>query len=193
MTYNLVFGELIQARSYEDDDTLKESIESYISKTYYKTASLMSLACRGVGIIHQFDESKQRSAFDFGAHFGIAFQVADDILDFTQSSEELGKPAFNDLASGLVTAPTIFAYAESESEQLEEMIKRKFKEVGDIEKTLEIINSTAGIDSSERLALSHVENSIGALSTLDEVDVDSDAYKALIKLTLKVKTRKFNS
>jgi geranylgeranyl pyrophosphate synthase len=145
MIYNLVFGELIQARNYEDDETLKEAVESYISKTYYKTASLMSLACRGVGIIHNFDESKQRTAFDFGAHFGIAFQIADDILDFTQSSEELGKPAFNDLRSGLVTAPTIFAFSESKDKELEEMIKRKFQQDGDIDKTLEIINRTAGI------------------------------------------------
>jgi len=164
MIYNLVFGELIQAKSYEENDTIGESIESYISKTYYKTASLMSLACRGVGIIHQFNESKQRSAFNFGAHFGIAFQIADDILDFTQSSEALGKPAFNDLKSGLITAPTIFALAESESKDLEGMIQRNFKEEGDIEGALRIIEGTAGIDNSERLALKHVEDSIVSLS-----------------------------
>ena len=191
MIYNLVFGELIQARNYEEDDTLRDSIESYISKTYYKTASLMSLAWRGVGIIHKFEEEKQKTAFDFGAHFGIAFQVADDILDFTQSSEALGKPAFNDLKSGLVTAPTIFAFAESKSKNLEEMIQRKFKQRGDIDLALKIIDSTTGIDSSERLALMHVQDSIAALVSLDEVDPNSDAYKALVKLTLKVKTRKY--
>lgn len=191
MIYNLVFGELIQARNYDDDETLNQAIESYISKTYYKTASLMSLACRGVGIIHNFDDEKQKAAFDFGAHFGIAFQVADDILDFTQSSQELGKPANNDLKSGLVTAPTIFAYSESQSKELEEMIKRKFKQENDIEKTLRIIDSTAGIDNSERLALMHVEDSLSALASLDEVDTECDSYKALVKLTLKVKTRKY--
>lgn len=191
MIYNLVFGELIQARNYDDDETLNQAIESYISKTYYKTASLMSLACRGVGIIHNFDDEKQKAAFDFGAHFGIAFQVADDILDFTQSSQDLGKPANNDLKSGLVTAPTIFAYSESQSKELEEMIKRKFKQENDIEKTLRIIDSTAGIDNSERLALMHVEDSLSALASLDEVDTECDSYKALVKLTLKVKTRKY--
>ena len=191
LVYNLVYGELIQAKNFEEDESLYESIANYISKTYYKTASLMSLACRGVAIIHEFDESKQRKVFDFGAHFGIAFQVADDILDFTQSSEDLGKPAFNDLKSGLVTAPTIFALAESKSEHLGEMIKRKFSQENDIIDTLNIIDQTSGLDNSERLALMHVDDSISALASLDEVDPYSESYKALSKLTLKVKTRKY--
>lgn len=112
-------------------------------------------------------------------------------MDFTQTSEQLGKPAFNDLKSGLVTAPTIFAYAETQNPELEIMIKRKFKDDGDIEKTLRIIDQSAGLDNSERLALMHVEDSVAALSTLDEVDRDSDSFKSLVKLTLKVKTRKY--
>jgi all-trans-nonaprenyl-diphosphate synthase len=144
-----------------------------------------------VGVIHDFDEDKQRSLFDFGAHFGIAFQVADDILDFTQSSEALGKPAFNDLKSGIITAPTIFAYSESKSEDLGQMIKRQFKNEGDVENALRIIDQTVGIDNSEQLALMHVEDSIAALSDLEEIDVNSEAFTALAKLTLKVKTRKY--
>ncbi|CAI2371439.1 unnamed protein product [Moneuplotes crassus] len=191
MIYNLVFGELIQARNYSENDSLEESVRSYISKTYYKTASLMSLACRGVGVIYNFSEEKQRNAFDFGAHFGIAFQIADDILDFTQSSEALGKPAFNDLKSGLVTAPTIFAFSESKSKDLETMIQRNFENEGDVDKALSIIDSTAGIDRAEMLALNHVGESIAALACLDEIDIGNDAYQGLVKLTLKVKTRKY--
>lgn len=103
--YNLVFGELIQAR--RDMDSGREIsgdgfdtqgyFESYVSKTYFKTASMLSLACRGVGLILDLDHEAQKRLFDFGAHLGIAFQVHDDILDFTQSGETLGKPAFNDL------------------------------------------------------------------------------------------------
>lgn len=151
----------------------------------------MSLAWRGVGVIHEFDEDKQRSLFDFGAHFGIAFQVADDILDFTQSSEALGKPAFNDLKSGIITAPTIFALSESKSADLEQMMNRKFQNEGDVETALRIIDQTVGIDNSEQLALMHVEDSIAALSRWGIIDANTEAFKALTKLTLKVKTRKY--
>jgi geranylgeranyl pyrophosphate synthase len=71
--------------------------ESYISKTYYKTAAMISIGCRGLGVLLELDTEAQRNLFDFGAHLGIAFQVHDDILDFTQSGEMLGKPSFNDL------------------------------------------------------------------------------------------------
>lgn len=172
ISYNLVYGELAQARKYGKQQNLEELIESYIAKSYYKTASLISLACRGVGLIHGLEESKQRKLFNFGAHFGIAFQVADDVLDFTSSSEELGKPAFNDLVSGVITAPTLFAYAENKSAKMNEMIQRGFKEENDVEETLKIIEQTAGISNSEKLALMHVKDSIESIASLSEVDTE---------------------
>lgn len=58
--------------------------ESYIAKTYFKTASMISLGCRGIAVIMGYGDIKvQRSLFDFGANLGIAFQIHDDILDFT--------------------------------------------------------------------------------------------------------------
>ena len=74
---------------------------------------MISLGCRGVALLMDFEETAaHRSLFNFGAHLGIAFQVHDDILDFTQSESQLGKPAFNDLKEGIVTAPIIYALLE---------------------------------------------------------------------------------
>jgi geranylgeranyl pyrophosphate synthase len=58
---------------------------------------MISLGCRGLGLVLDLDTEAQKHLFNFGAHLGIAFQVHDDILDFTQSEATLGKPAFNDL------------------------------------------------------------------------------------------------
>ena len=49
------------------------------------------------------------SLYDFGKNIGLAFQVVDDILDFTGNDKELGKPAVSDLASGYLTAPVLYA------------------------------------------------------------------------------------
>ena len=74
---------------------------------------MISLGCRGVALLMDFEETAaHRSLFNFGAHLGIAFQVHDDILDFTQSESQLGKPSFNDLKEGIVTAPIIYALLE---------------------------------------------------------------------------------
>ena len=64
-------------------------------------------------------------------HLGLAFQLVDDILDFTATSAELGKPALNDLRSGLATAPVLFAAREQP--ELYTLIGRRFKEEGDVE------------------------------------------------------------
>ena len=73
---------------------------------------MISLGCRGIGLIFNLDIQNQRNLFNFGAHLGIAFQIHDDILDFTQDSVQLGKPSFNDIKSGVVTAPLIYALLE---------------------------------------------------------------------------------
>lgn len=52
---------------------------------------------RGLGIVFDLDTEAQRKLFNFGANLGIAFQIHDDILDFTQDSIQLGKPAYNDI------------------------------------------------------------------------------------------------
>ena len=56
---------------------------NYLSKTYFKTASMISLGCRGIALLYKLNDDSHRSLFNFGAHLGIAFQVHDDILDFT--------------------------------------------------------------------------------------------------------------
>ena len=123
---NLVLGELIQAKGEiklvegaagtADQSTqpaatmdVDNYFETYIAKTYYKTASMISLGCRGIGLIFNLDLENQRRLFDFGAHLGIAFQIHDDILDFTQDSAQLGKPAFNDMKEGIITAPLVYS------------------------------------------------------------------------------------
>ena len=56
-----------------------------MAKTYYKTASMISLGCRGIALLLKMNFEAHHALFNFGAHLGIAFQVHDDILDFTQS------------------------------------------------------------------------------------------------------------
>ena len=68
---------------------------------------------------------KSHSAFLYGKHIGIAFQLVDDLLDFVSSSEQLGKPGAADLELGLATAPVLFA--TKEFPELNDMIARRFR------------------------------------------------------------------
>lgn len=88
--------------------------------------------------------------FDYGKHLGLAFQVVDDILDFTQSSEQLGKPSGSDLAKGNLTAPVI--YALEKEPKLRALINAGFEEQGNLEEAISLVRSAGGIERARQLA-----------------------------------------
>ncbi len=98
-------------------------MEEYTLKSYFKTASMIALGCRGIGILLGKEADVQRSLFNFGANLGIAFQIRDDLLDFTMSEEVLGKPSHQDLKdvrridSGIDNSAYDLCYKREEKEE----------------------------------------------------------------------------
>jgi len=136
---HLVKGEVMQSRpqalldgSGAADDG-RAALEYYLHKNYYKTGSLMANSCRAAVLLAGHGDSLQAQAFAYGRHVGLAFQLVDDVLDFEQSSETLGKPALNDLRQGLATAPVLLA-AQRFPREVAELVKRKFRSEGDVER-----------------------------------------------------------
>ena len=80
-------------------------------------------------------------------------QFIDDVLDFTSSSGELGKPNLNDIKSGVITAPVLFA--AEEHPELIEMIQRKFKGEGDVAQANELVFNSKGIEKTRKMAEDH--------------------------------------
>jgi geranylgeranyl pyrophosphate synthase len=88
------------------------SRENYYKRIYAKTASLIEMTTRTAAMISPVDESVVESMRVYGFNLGMAFQIVDDVLDFTAEQAELGKPVGSDLLQGLVTLPAIY-YAEA--------------------------------------------------------------------------------
>jgi len=63
-----------------------------MDKNFYKTASLIAASCKSAAVFSDCSQDVKDSMFEYGRHLGLAFQVIDDILDFTQTAEQLGKP-----------------------------------------------------------------------------------------------------
>ena len=103
--------------------------------------------------------------YEYGKHLGLAFQVVDDILDFTQTEAQLGKPQGQDLASGNLTAPTIFALRRDAS--LRALVESQFKTEGDLEKAIAIVNEV-GIEDARTLAREEADMALAALKGLPE-------------------------
>ncbi|BGP38383.1 coq1 putative hexaprenyl diphosphate synthase [Rhodotorula kratochvilovae] len=167
--------------------------EHYMRKTYLKTASLIAKSARaatilgGCGALQGWKDGDRvkDAAYEYGRNLGIAFQLIDDMLDFTASAAELGKPGGGaDLKLGLATAPALYAW--DEFPELGELIERKFEREGDVERAKDLILRSSGASRTFDLASAHSAAAIEALHRLPE----SDARDALEKIARDVLTRK---
>jgi all-trans-nonaprenyl-diphosphate synthase len=127
-----------------------QSFEAYIEKSYCKTASLMANSARAAGVLSELSPDRLDALYRFGRQLGLAFQVVDDILDFTGSDQQLGKPAASDLASGYLTAPALYALQERPA--LAGLIEREFSQKGDVQQALDLVRGCEAIPRSRALA-----------------------------------------
>ncbi|BAZ39868.1 solanesyl diphosphate synthase [Calothrix sp. NIES-4101] len=134
------------------------SLETYLKKSYYKTASLIANSSKAAGVISEVSSEIAEHLYEYGNHLGLAFQIVDDILDFTSSTDTLGKPAGSDLKSGNLTAPVLFALEEQPA--LEVTIERQFAQDGDLEKAMALILDTQGIQRARELAAYHAKSAV---------------------------------
>ncbi|XP_056105760.1 all trans-polyprenyl-diphosphate synthase PDSS1-like [Rhinichthys klamathensis goyatoka] len=103
---DLVRGEFMQLGSKENEN---ERFKHYLEKTFKKTASLIANSCKAVSILVNSDPEVHEIAYQYGRNVGIAFQLVEDVLDFTSCANRLGKPSAADLKLGLATGPVLFA------------------------------------------------------------------------------------
>ena len=152
---SLVAGEIMQLKA--PPESLLE-MESYLRKSYYKTASLICYACRSTALLggHAYGSTVATACEEFGFHLGLAYQIQDDILDFTAAASVLGKPALADMDLGLSTAPIL--YAAQESPHLRPLVMRRFNKKGDKEMALETLyKSPTAMDKAKKLASFHAQ------------------------------------
>ena len=166
-------GEILQSINRFDVDI---SLESYLEKSYYKTASLIANSAKAAGVLSDVSDETAEQLYGYGRDLGLAFQIVDDILDFTSPTEILGKPSGSDLISGNITAPVLFAMEENPD--LITLIDHEFKQKGDIEQALQIVNESQGIDRARDLAGYHAKLAVKQLECLKP----SGASRSLFEL-----------
>ncbi|XP_066361540.1 mitogen-activated protein kinase 10-like [Miscanthus floridulus] len=154
-------GEIKQASTLFDCDV---TLDDYLLKSYYKTASLIAASTRSAAIFSGVDTTICEQMYEYGRNLGLSFQVVDDILDFTQSAEQLGKPAGSDLAKGNLTAPVIFALRDEP--RLREIIDSEFSEPGSLAAAVELVHRSCGIRRAQELAEEKGELAIQSLQCL---------------------------
>ena len=161
-TNTIAQGEVLQLLNIHDADTTEEKYHQVI---YGKTACLFEAATRIGAILGDSDTGLEQAMADFGRHLGTAFQLVDDALDYTATSDELGKNVGDDLAEGKPTLPLIYAMQHGNAEQ--KILIRKAIEEGGLEHISAITN---------------ILDETGALTyTLGQARSESTLAKAAIK------------
>ncbi|PSS04917.1 Solanesyl diphosphate synthase [Actinidia chinensis var. chinensis] len=183
---HLVTGETMQMTTASEQ---RCSMEYYMQKTYYKTASLISNSCKAVAVLAGQTTEVSMLAYEYGKNLGLAYQLIDDVLDFTGTSTTLGKGSLSDIRHGIITAPLL--YAMEEFPQLHAVCDRGLKNSADVDLALGYLGKSHGIQRSRELAAKHANLASAAIDSLPEND-DEDVQRsrrALVDLTQIVITR----
>jgi octaprenyl-diphosphate synthase len=177
VTRKMTEGELLQLTLLSDADVTEAQ---YFDVLKRKTAYLFSASCEIGAILGGADELQQAALRDYGLSLGTAFQLIDDVLDFTSNEEALGKAAGADLLGGKVTLPLIYLRdAEPETREMIRMVLREgtYSTVRQND-LLDAITRTGALDRARARANEFAEDARSALDQLPDSDY-SESLRAL--------------
>ncbi len=146
----ICLGELLQMTSKDD---YRQSLDDYYRKIERKTATLLASCCFCGGVVGSLDAAQLTALRGYGHNLGMAFQIADDLLDYVATEEELGKPVGADLRQGTVTLPFMLALQDpAVGEELAAVIARQPLGDGDYEMIAELVRRSGAVAATERAA-----------------------------------------
>lgn len=170
-------GEVLQLMNCNDPDTTEDS---YMQVIYCKTAKLFEAATRLAAVIANQDQATELAMLNYGKHLGTAFQLVDDIMDYTADAQEMGKNVGDDLAEGKPTLPLLYAM-EHGNEQQRKMIRNAIEHGDGMEHLDDILAAMAQTGSlvyTQKKAELEADKAIAAIAALP----DSEHKQALIAL-----------
>lgn len=179
----LTIGEIEQIKDkYRFDQNLRD----YLLRIKRKTALLIATSCQLGAVAANADEKTQKSLYRFGYFVGMSYQIMDDVLDFTGTEKELGKPAGGDLLQGNITLPALYAM---EDDGLRAEIVKVHEDMShsQIQHLIDRIKNSGSIEKSMEISDRYLQK---ALLTLNELP-DNRAKKTLQDIAKYIGKRKF--
>jgi len=175
-TNTIAEGEVLQLLNCNDASTNESQ---YLKVIHYKTAKLFESASQLGAIINKTDIETETAMAKYGMHLGTAFQLIDDVLDYSAKESDMGKNVGDDLAEGKPTLPLIYAMQHASSKQ-SAMIKQAIENGGldQIDEIMLAISETGALDYARKIARQEADLAINQLSVLE----DSEYKQAMISL-----------
>jgi geranylgeranyl pyrophosphate synthase len=153
--------------------------EDYYKRIYAKTASLFRASTYCAALISPVDQPVVNAMESFGYEIGMAFQIVDDILDFTGEQTTVGKPVANDLRQGLVTLPAIcFAENYPDNVDMQLVLNGVYDDVAGMNRLVDAIRASGAIQQAMQEARQFVDRGLAVIASLP----DSTEHRALEEL-----------
>ncbi|NTU80175.1 MAG: polyprenyl synthetase family protein [Chloroflexales bacterium] len=171
----IVEGELSPVTVIEPAET---ALGQYYYKTGAKTASLFEAACKAGMAAGGGGEAQIAALGRYGFDLGMAFQIIDDILDFTGDEQTLGKPAGNDLRQGTITLPLIYAVARTGSPRLRALFDLSTPTDAQVRAAISEVMAAGGVDAAMAEARRFISEANGHLADFPA----SPAHSALVEM-----------
>jgi len=164
LTQKMVEGELIQLEKIGRIDVTEEDA---LRLATYKTACLFSGCARLGAVLGRLEGEEEEALAEYGRYAGLAFQLVDDLLDFTASAQQLGKPVLSDLKEGKVTLPLIYAM-ENGHREARELVARVLaeKEFHSVrpETIVSLVHDSGALDRARCLAQEYAQRAKSCLN-----------------------------
>jgi len=178
-------GEVLQLMNCHNADVDEKR---YLQVIRFKTAKLFEAASRLGAIVGQADTDTEQALADYGMHLGTAFQLIDDVLDYSGAEEETGKHLGDDLAEGKPTLPLIHVMQNGTTAQAQ-CVRSAIESGGrdDFPAVLAAIRTTGALEHTRKLAQEEAERATNAIKSLP-----ASTYKnSLVELALFAVARSF--
>ena len=161
----------MQLMNVHDAET---SEEKYLEVIFCKTAKLFEAATRLGAVLCQRNEEEVQAMAAYGRYLGTAFQLIDDVMDYSSNSEQMGKNVGDDLAEGKPTLPLIYAIQQGTPEQVA-VIKSAIEKGGydKIDEVQAIIQQTGALEYTEKMAQLQAQLAIAELAHLPDSESKS--------------------
>jgi geranylgeranyl pyrophosphate synthase len=148
------------------------SLQNYYEKISRKTACLIAACCKGGAIISGASEKEVDLLYSYGLNLGIAFQIIDDILDYTEDQSTIGKPAGNDLRQGMVTLPLIYALQtqpqNGHQQQVQSLLDGSTHDEKEIRAVIDWVLAGGNVERAQKDAYAYADKAREALSQFPE-------------------------
>ncbi len=162
----------------------KVSVRKYLKRISAKTAELFALSFYSGAVESKCDSRLCKKLSNIGHNIGMAFQIIDDILDYTGNEVVVGKTIGNDIKQGIYTLPIIYAL-EKKNPDLSSILNKDYFEENDLKAISDIVKELKGIEKSRALAEKYTNRAFNLINTLP----DGESRNILLKTTKKLLVR----